>query len=113
MMNYAGMLVEGRGRTNNSPKEDQGQDLLKIRLEELKKAESLYSKVAAHGNVIAQHQQQQQQQTATGGDKDASVDQASGPKEADMAKEMATFAQEALGTVQGMMKALMQGIDKP
>lgn len=110
MMNYAGMLVEGRGRTNNSPKEDQGQDLLKIRLEELKKAESLYCKVAAHGNIIAQHQQQQ---TATGGDKDASVDQASGPKEADMAKEMATFAQEALGTVQGMMKALMQGIDKP
>lgn len=110
MMNYAGMLVEGRGRTNNSPKVKESQALIKIRLEELKKAESLYSKVAAHGSVIAQ---QQQSVPAATGNKNTTVDQASGPQEVDMAKEMANFAQKALVTVQGMMKALVQEPKKP
>lgn len=106
MMNYAGMLVEARGRSISADniagktEEETTKRLIQLRLDELKKAEALYSRAAAHGNVLAQ------QQPMTSG-QGAGVDQASGPTEVNIGKEMAAFASEALGKVQQMIQAIV------
>lgn len=115
-MNFAGMLVEARGRssTNTNPnsvtsQEEAAKALVLSRLQELKRAESLYSRVAAHGNVM---QQQQQPSPSSPTQKNSNVDQAKGPQEVDVAKEMTSFAQGALGTVQTMITQLVDEVDK-
>lgn len=111
MMNYAGMLVEARGSPSPAVRgaevtsqEDAARVLIQSRIEDLQKAESLYSRVAAHGSVMAQ---QQPSASETGG-----ADQESRQKEPNVGQEMANFAQEALGTVQLMMKQLLDEANK-
>lgn len=112
MMNFAGMLVEARGRSASAvgvagkTEEETTKKLIQLRLDELKKAESLYSRAAAHGNVLSQ----QQPSGASG--KSAGVDQASGPTEVDVGKEMAAFASEALEKVQQMIQAIVTEAQK-
>lgn len=113
-MNYAGMLVEARGApfppnsgTNIASQEDASRVLIQSRLEDLKKAESLYSRVSTHGSVMSQQQNQ-----SAPSEKNAGVDQASGSKVANVGQEMANFAQEALGTVQMMIKQLLEESNK-
>ncbi|UZJ54072.1 hypothetical protein CBS101457_003392 [Exobasidium rhododendri] len=117
MMNYAGMLVEGRGADTAAPapqrtpavtsERDATQLFIQSRIKDLQTAESLYSRVATHGSVIAQ---QQVQASSSGGK--AKQGQADQPKEASVGQEMANFAQEALGTVQSMMREILEEADK-
>jgi hypothetical protein len=110
MMNYAGMLVEARG-VNDVPlagdaskvtsRADATKLFLQSRIRDLKLAESLYSKVAAHGSVMAQ---QQQAQPAASTKKD---DEGQG----NPGQQMTAFAQEALGTVQNMIRDLLDKIE--
>jgi hypothetical protein len=97
MMNLSGMIVESRGRTeSDAGKSDE--ELIQARLEELKVAETLYQRAAAHGSVLAQQQQQQVKKE----------DEAAGPTEASVGEEIAQFAQEALVKVQEMVQAIMK-----
>jgi hypothetical protein len=120
MMNYAGMLVEARGVTapflnsdgeKVTSQEDANRILIRARLEDLKKAESLYSRVAAHGSMMTQ-QQSKNTSTTSSESTNAEVDQASSSKGKDVGQEMANFAQEAIGTVQLMIKQLMEEANK-
>jgi TPR repeat protein len=97
MMNYAGMLYEGRGATPIAANED----AKVIRLKELKKAESLYAKVAAQAGIMAQ----QQQKSMASGNEDQMASAS-----AQMTAEMATFAQDALGKVQEAVKELTDDV---
>lgn len=98
MMNYAGMLYEGRGATPIA-----GEDANVIRLKELKKAESLYAKVATQAGIMTQ-----QQQKAMAGGNGGEEQMASAS--AQMTAEMATFAQDALGKVQEAIKELADDV---
>lgn len=97
MMNFAGMLYEGRGASTSA-----GEDVNVVRLKELKKAESLYAKVAAQAGIMAQ----QQQKSMAGASSEDQMASAS----AQMTAEMATFAQDALGKVQEAMKELSEDV---
>lgn len=99
MLNYAGMLVEGRGAQVPLPSDAQQPtpDILLARMQDLKRAESLYAKVAAHTGAVAQQSTPGQSQ------------------ELDANKQMAAFAQQALGQVQGAIEEtakLTQGSQK-
>lgn len=112
MMNYAGMLVEGRGSDmgalsaaaaaasagGDAPqsKEEALATILDARIMELKAAESLYAKVAAHSSVLEQQQQQQDRQDS--GD-EGGLDAAG--------REMGNFAKEAMSTVQQLIQKLL------
>lgn len=106
MMNYAGMLYEGRGAPPISSGEGEANV---IRLKELKKAESLYAKVAAQAGIMAQQQQKSMANAGSGGGGGGNDDQMASAS-AQMTAEMATFAQDALGKVQEAMKELSSDI---
>ncbi|PWN89575.1 hypothetical protein FA10DRAFT_280555 [Acaromyces ingoldii] len=108
MMNYAGMLVEGRGSDMGAlsaaaaaasaadapqSKEEALATILDARIMELKAAESLYAKVAAHSSVL--EQQQQQASSSDEGGLDAA------------GREMGNFAKEAMSTVQQLIQKLL------
>lgn len=86
MLNVAGFLVEGRGMELPTNDAEVTPDFLTKRMVDLKRAETLYAKVAAHTSAVMQQ---------TGGGEAAKANPELGANE-----QMAQFAQQALGQVQ-------------
>lgn len=114
MMNLAGMLFEGRGREDRRQPQSASDENASVnstasmhdasaRLQDLRKAESLYAKVAAQAGVMSKQQQAQHDTNSSspGVASDASQEGVT------MTAEMAEFAQQALGKVQESIKQLV------
>jgi hypothetical protein len=98
MMNFAGMLVEQRGQEISA-----AQTTDETRIRDLRRAESMYAKVAATASALARQQQQAQGENKI---KDSTPENDTG---ALSTGHMAAFAQEALGRVQEELQKVVKG----